>query len=130
MSRKLWSFHGGLSLPEHKQSSTSSPVEIMPLVNEYFIPLQQHIGEAAYPLVEIGQHVLKGEMIARAEGKVSVALHAPTSGTIKAITPHPIAHSSGLSAPAILLQSDGKDEAAPRKPLADYLKVDEDALRE
>ena len=54
----------------------------------------------------MGDKVLKGQKIATTAGPISVAVHAPTSGTISAIEKRPIAHSSGMSAPCIEITND------------------------
>ena len=84
-----------------------------PLANRLILPLQQHIGGSAIPIVEVGDKVLKGQRIARADGHVSVCLHAPSSGTIAAINEQPIPHPSGLTAPCITIETDGEDRCCP-----------------
>ena len=110
MSRRLWSFPGGLRLPGYKAMSTTSAVERLPLPARLILPLQQHIGAPSAPIVEIGQRVRKGEVIARAEGYVSVPLHASSSGAVVAIEELPIPHPSGLKGLCIVIETDGKDE--------------------
>jgi electron transport complex protein RnfC len=58
---QLRHFHGGLHLPANKVVSTSQPVRRVPLPSRLVLPLQQHIGEPATPLVKIGDRVLKGQ---------------------------------------------------------------------
>ena len=50
-------------------------------------PVSQHIGAPANPVVAVGDHVLKGQMIAEAGGFVSAPIYASVSGTVKAIDP-------------------------------------------
>ena len=113
----------------HKELSTREPIAAAPCPPQLILPLHQHIGDAAAPVVSVGEHVLKGQRIARAEGYVSVALHAPTSGTISAITNAPVPHPSGLPAPCIVLEADGEDRWAERQPIEDYTKVSPSHLR-
>jgi len=129
MSRTLHRFHGGLHLETHKAESTTLPVEPMPVAQRLVLPLQQHIGAPAHPLVEVGQKVLKGEPIARAEGAVSVAIHAPSSGTVVAIEPHFPPHPSGLPDTAIVIETDGEDRWGERRPLPEAQREDGEALR-
>jgi electron transport complex protein RnfC len=129
MSRHLYSFHGGLHLEAHKGESTTLPVKPMPVPPRLVLPLQQHIGSPAQPLVEVGQKVLKGERIARAEGPVSVAMHAPSSGTVVAIEPHFPPHPSGLPDTAIVIETDGEDRWGEKRPLAEAQREDGEALR-
>ena len=76
-------------------------------------PLSQHIGEAADPLVEVGDSILKGQPIARSLSYISAPVHAPTSGRIIDIGAYPIPHPSGLKADCIVIEADGEDLAAP-----------------
>jgi len=129
--RRLWQFHGGLHLPDHKALSNSEPVTKAALPQRLILPLQQNIGAAAEPLVQAGERVLKGQLIARAQGYVSVPLHAPTSGTVTAVEERPVPHPSGLSAPCIVLEPDGKEEWAEQQPpMTDYAVRDPAELRE
>ncbi|MCP3667241.1 MAG: electron transport complex subunit RsxC [Gammaproteobacteria bacterium] len=126
----LHKFHGGLHLPDNKKQSNGQPVLPAPLPNQLILPLQQHIGEIAQPLVKVGNRVLKGEMIARAQGRVSASLHAPTSGQITAIKPMAIPHPSGLTSPCIVIDSDGEERwAGLPPPIEDYLHADPETLR-
>ncbi|MGF1547891.1 MAG: electron transport complex subunit RsxC [Thiotrichales bacterium] len=114
--RKLWHFHGGLRLPGHKAPSNLAPIDTAPLPRQLVLPLHQHIGRAAEALVKIGDQVGKGQRIARAEGYISASIHASTSGTVSAIEPRAVPHPSGLSAPCIVIDTDGRDQWAPGLP--------------
>lgn len=120
MSKTLGSFPGGLKLRGHKKRSTQTPIRKTPLSQHLILPLQQHIGAAAVPIVEVGDKVLKGQRIAKADGHVSVCLHAPSSGTVVAIDEQPIPHPSGLSAPCITIETDGEDQWIERHPLTNF----------
>ncbi|CAA0124050.1 Electron transport complex subunit RsxC [Halioglobus japonicus] len=122
--RKTFTFHGGIHPPENKHQSVRTPIADAGIPPELIIPLSQHIGAPAGVVVEIGQHVLKGQMIAEAQGFVSVPKHAPTSGTIHAIEDRLIAHPSGHLAPCIVIVPDGKDEWIECKGTPHYETVD------
>ncbi len=130
MSKPLGSFPGGLKLNGHKKRSTQSPIRKTPLAKTLILPLQQHIGAAAVPIVEVGDKVLKGQRIARAEGHVSVCLHAPSSGTIKAIDEQAIPHPSGLSAPCITIETDGEDQWLERQPVKNFRDMSAHEIRQ
>ena len=85
MSRKLFTFKGGVHPPEHKAESNSQPVHAAPLPEKLVIPLRQHIGNPARPVVSVGDHVKKGQMIGEADGYISTAVHASSSGIVTAI---------------------------------------------
>jgi len=80
----------------------------MPLPEEVILPLSQHIGAPAKPLVKPNDRVKTGQKIAEATGFVSVPLHSSISGTVKEIGefPHP---TLGLSL-AIKVEGNGGDE--------------------
>jgi len=130
LSRELWKFHGGLHLPDHKELSLTRPTRKAELPKRLVLPLHQHIGAAAQPLVEAGQRVLKGQMIADSPAPVTAPLHAPTSGIVVAIGEHPIPHPSGLPGLCIVIEPDGKEEWAELPaPIPDYGKADAQTLR-
>ena len=118
--RKLYHFHGGIHPPSNKTQSTRLAIAHAPLPSRLIVPLHQHAGETAKPVVQAGDHVLKGQLIGMPDGFVSSAVHAPTSGAIAAIDMHLIAHPSGLPNLCATLIPDGKDEWIARKPVADY----------
>ncbi len=124
----LHKFHGGVHPPEHKAESNSLPIGAAPLPRRLVVPLRQHIGAPARPVVEVGDRVLKGQMIGAADGFVSAAVHAPTSGIVSAVDLHAVPHPSGLPDLCITIDADGEERWIERQPL-DYLAADRDAVR-
>ena len=118
--KKTWDIHGGIHPPENKSQSLQRAISNVPMPDVLILPLNQHIGAPALPLVKPGDTVLKGQMIAEPNGFISAAVHAPTSGTIAAIEERPISHPSGMSAPCIVLHSDGDERWVEGPPPADY----------
>ena len=116
-------FHGGIHPPEMKHLSNGTDIAPGPLPAQLILPLNMHIGAPAKPLVEPGDRVLKGQMIAEPAGAVSAAIHAPTSGTVSAIGPRPIQHPSGMDAICIVIDTDGKDEWIPHSGISDYTEL-------
>jgi electron transport complex protein RnfC len=114
---RLHSFHGGIHPPTHKDESTQTPIMVAPLPARLVIPFRQHAGETAKPVVQVGDHVLKGQLIGEPVGPVSSSIHAPTSGTITAIDMQQIAHPSALPDLCATLVPDGQDEWIVRQPL-------------
>jgi len=124
-------FHGGLHLDDHKSESTGRPVQTLPLPPRLVLPLQQHIGHAAEPIVQAGDRVLKGQLIARAVDYISAPLHAPTSGRVLELAQLPIAHPSGLSESCIVIEPDGQDAWGELpEPISDFTHADPADLRE
>jgi electron transport complex protein RnfC len=121
VSEGLFGFHGGLHVEDRKAPACDRPIADMPLVDEYVLPLHMHIGAPAIPVVQAGDRVGRGQLLARPDDFVSAAIHAPTSGTIRAIEPGPLPHPGGLAAQSIVLEADGEDRAAePFEPWPDY----------
>jgi len=60
------------------------------------------------PLVEPGDRVKAGTIIARDDEKISTPLHSPISGEVIAIEERP--HPGGGKAPAAVIEADGQDE--------------------
>ena len=124
-------FPGGLHLDDHKAESNGVPIRDLGLPARLMLPLQQHIGQAAEPVVAVGDRVLKGQVIARAVDYVSAPIHAPTSGTVVEVAELPIPHPSGLSDTCIVVEPDGEDrwdDLPP--PIANYRETDPADLRE
>ncbi len=122
--RKIFDFHGGIHPPENKGQSLHGGIRDAGIPPELVLPLSQHIGAPANPVVAVGEQVLKGQMIAEAPGFVSVPLHAPSSGTVTAIEDRLIAHPSGLTAPCIVIETNGRDEWAKLSGAPDYLELE------
>ncbi len=120
--RKLFTFHGGIHPSQHKVLSTSRPVERAPLPALLIVPLRQHIGAAAKPQVYPGDQILKGQRIGDADGAISAAVHAPTSGRVIAIEPRPVAHPSGMPDICVIIKPDGEERWIAHAPL-DYLAL-------
>ena len=113
----LPSFSHGVHPEEHKGATESLPIERMPFVSHYVLPLAQHIGRPSKCIVRPGQHVQRGERIADPNGFVSTALHAPVTGTVEAVELRP--HPNGKLAESIVIAIDAfasQEMQEPQKP--------------
>lgn len=106
-------FHGGLVLDRRKSLSNERPVGVADIPPRLVFPLRQRSGENARPLAGPGDRVLRGERIAGGDHELDPPIHASTSGRVLAIEDHPIPHPAGTTAPCMLIEPDGLDEAAP-----------------
>lgn len=128
--RRLWKFNGGIKLSGFKKLSSPSIVTSLPLPKRIILPLRQHIGEPAEPIVEVGDKVYKGQPIATSKSFVSASVHASTSGTVIEIANHSIPHQSGVSELCIVIETDGKDAWHPNiKPNLHPEELDADEIR-
>jgi electron transport complex protein RnfC len=95
----LATFRHGVHPPELKELTARSPVRRLPFPAEVVLPLRQHTGAPARPLVRPGDRVERGDKIAEAVGWVSSPVHASATGTVTAICLWP--HPEGTYEPAI-----------------------------
>ncbi|MFT6371541.1 MAG: electron transport complex protein RnfC [Gammaproteobacteria bacterium] len=117
MDIKLSRFNGGIHLDDHKAKSLTRSVQLAPLPDQLILPLKQHIGESNKPLVNVGDRVLRGQLIAGSSSPISAPVHASTSGTVRSIGLHLVPHASGQSADCIIIDVDGKDESIKFEPI-------------
>ncbi len=116
------SFRHGIHPDEHKSETEHLPLQRMPFVDRYVLPLAQHIGAPCTPVVRAGQHVRRGQLIAEPVGFVSTALHSPVTGRVLDVGRH--RHPNGQLADAIQIEAD--PYSAQQLPRAD--PVDPDSL--
>jgi electron transport complex protein RnfC len=124
--KRIHHFHGGLRLKHHKKISCQDPVERPPLPDLLIVPLLQHAGDSAEPLVHVGDTVLKGQQIGQCQP--CAAIHSPVSGTVEAIEERPMSHPSGQAGPCVVIRPDGKEQWTRLEPLADWLNASADSL--
>ena len=79
------SFSGGVHPEQAKSLTRDKPIRQFAFAPVMNLPLAQHIGNPAIPVVREGQEVVRGQLLAKPDGFVSVALHAPASGVIQRI---------------------------------------------
>jgi len=84
-------FRHGIHPAEHKERTEGLATVRMPFVSRYLIPLSQHAGAPARPVVRPGERVHRGQVIAEPGAFVSSTLHAPVTGTVRSLGPghHP-----------------------------------------
>jgi len=101
---------GGVHAEEHKSGTSGKPIATrLPLPKKLYIPVQQHVGKAAEPVVKVGDLVLKGQLLAHSQGTISAPVHAPSSGTILDVLDYPAPHPSALPIRTIVIETDGLD---------------------
>lgn len=95
-------FAHGIHPPELKDETRGLPIRQFPFPPALVIPLSQHIGQPATPIVREGEEVTRGQCIAKPDGFLSVAMHASASGTIRKLGLTPSI--SGKMVPGIFLE--------------------------
>lgn len=98
-----------LHVPHNKHTAACVPQRIE-IPAEVILPMNMHSGHDAEPIVNVGDHVKVGQLIAREEGRFSSPVHATVSGTVVEIAPMPTANGKGTT--FIRIESDGKMEVA------------------
>ncbi len=101
---------GTLKLPHRKHTAEMESVCI-PTPASVVLPLSQHIGAPATPVVKVGDKVYVGTKIAEANGKVSAPVHSSVSGTVKKISDFLL--SNGNYCQSIIIESDGEMTTDP-----------------
>ncbi|MBE3668098.1 electron transport complex subunit RsxC [Vibrio navarrensis] len=124
----LWDFPGGIHPAENKTQSNQQELVFASIPQEIVLPLKQHIGKAGNLLVNIGDHVLKGQALTQSTTGFTLPVHASTSGIVTAIEPRTTAHPSGLSELCVVIRPDGQDAWAPKQPVSDYTQCDAETL--
>ncbi len=114
---KLHTFKIGGVHPAENKIAAGKAIENLPLPAEVVLPVAQHIGAPAKPIVKKGDKVTRGQCVAEAGGFVSAPVHTPISGTVVKIdtarTPQ------GMPVEAIFIKSDEADREADAAAMAD-----------
>lgn len=120
---------GGVHPHDNKSFSAHKAITAVALPKKAIIPLVQHIGAPAKPVVQKGDKVLVGQLLAEAGGFVSAPVHSPVSGTITKIDATTDAW--GMPMPAIFIDVEGDewlpaiDRSETVKPMTDALSKEE-----
>jgi len=105
---RLATFSRGIHPNDNKAFTNTKAIEVLPLPDEVFIPLQQHIGVSGEAVVEKGQEVKTGQVIGRSEKYVSSPVHATVTGKVKAIDS--FLHPLGMKIAMINIERSGEDQ--------------------
>lgn len=116
--------HRGLQLPAHKQRSRDAAIVTVPVSEVLALPLNQHgassrvarlspqgegAGEELQPVVQTGETVRLGQIIAQPTTPLGAYLHAPVSGTVLAIEPRATPQQTQQLVTTIVIVNDGSD---------------------
>jgi electron transport complex protein RnfC len=106
----LKTFHsGGVHPPENKQSAGSA-IEVFPLPKQVIIPVNQNLGAPGIPMVNKGDVVKVGQLIAKGEAFISSNVHSSVSGKVLKIDE--MTDQTGFRRKAIVINVEG-DEWEP-----------------
>ncbi len=106
--KRAATFEHGIHPSYHKETG-SLPIRRLAFAPRLIVPLSQHIGKPAVCCVNVGQEVLRGQVIATADGFVSLPVHAPATGVVEAIGLMPSANGKMVDSITIrVYQADGQ----------------------
>ena len=97
-------FRHGIHPEEHKDQTLGSLIRRMPFPAEVVLPLSQHLGAISKPVVQTGDKVYRGQLIATADGFMSVPLHASVTGQVRTIEKR--LHPNGKMIESIVIATD------------------------
>jgi electron transport complex protein RnfC len=97
---------GGIH-PEENKISAHQPIAVAIIPNTVYIPVSQHLGAPAKPIVEKGDVVKTGQLIAKGDGFISANVHSSVSG--KVIKVDEIVDFSGYRRLSIIIESEGDE---------------------
>ena len=123
----LKTFPGGVHSDDFKRFSKDSPIENFPVPDKVIIPLSQHIGAPAKPIVQVGEEVKTGQLICEAGGFVSISMHSSITGKVTKIGRFP--HPSGNVQNAIEITGNGTDEWVELEDEPDFLALSAEELK-
>ena len=120
-------FAHGVHPPDSKQLTNRLPIRRMPYPDEVVLPIRQHAGKPAIPIVSVGDRVHRGDKIASSDGFVSSPVHASASGVVQDIELWP--HPDGSMCPAIRIKVDRHSAQMPRQRIVPrWEDLDRDAI--
>ncbi|SUB52034.1 electron transport complex subunit RsxC [Pasteurella testudinis] len=137
-ANRLWQFPGGIHPAEMKSQSNRKKIGRIAYGQQrgerFYLPLKQHVGDAAELIVKVGDQVLKGQALTQcptqSQNYSKLPVHAPTSGKIIDIGSYPANHPSGLSEPMLVLEADGADQWRDRTLCDDFMAFGVEQLLE
>ena len=97
---------GGIH-PEENKLTHEIPTQVAPLPKQAIFPLSQHIGAPAKPVVQKGDKVKVGTLLAEAGGFVSAPIFSSVSGTVFKIDT--VVDATGYRRPAIIVNVEGDE---------------------
>ncbi len=122
-------FPHGIHPAESKQFTADKLLETMPPPEKVFIPLLQHFGSPAEPLVSKGDEVSLGQKIGEGKTLFSASVHSSVSGKVLAVD-HSL-HPGGNMVPAVTIANDGADRSLlPEKETKDPISLSPEEIRQ
>lgn len=93
---------------DSKKITAEEPTNYSEIPDELVIPLKQHLGREAKPVVKVGDYVKKYQLLGKKDGDFSANVHASSSGEVTAVEKRPVI---GGEANCIVIKTDKKDKS-------------------
>src|SRR5574344_2646557 len=110
---KLHTFRIGGVHPEENKITAENPTRVAQLPSVAVFPLSQHIGAPAKPVVQRGDQVKVGTLLAEAGGFVSAPIYSSVSGTVAKIDMS--IDATGYRKPVIIVNVEGDERSEERR---------------
>jgi electron transport complex protein RnfC len=121
-------FKGGIHPPYNKELASGKAIRRAPIPKEVIIPLQQHIGAPADPLVKAGDRVEIGQKIGQSEAFVSAPVHASVSGTVKDVKK--VTNFTGAEVMSVIIEADENQPEFAKKTDKNLEALSAEEIRE
>ena len=119
-------FRGGIHPPQRKTLTENKSIINISIPQLCHIPMQQHIGTPAKPIVEVGDIVAEGQLIAEAQGAASANIHASIPGKVVKIYEELTVYGKQK---IIVIEADGAfTTTGSARPVNDFRNIDRHAL--
>ncbi|UCC39400.1 MAG: electron transport complex subunit RsxC [Candidatus Aminicenantes bacterium] len=126
---KIRTFPRGIHPPEFKEWTAESAIESLPASDKIMIPLLQHFGAAAQPLVKKGDEVTLGQKVGEGKALFSASVHSSVSGKVLSVDDYN--HPGGNPVAAVTISNDGEDRLFPENEgVKDPFSLSPDEIRQ
>lgn len=102
--------------PNDSKISKDCAIEDFPVLERAYLSMAQHLGAPAEPIVQKGDKVKVGQLIAKPSGFVSANIHSSVSGTVAAVEPYADLAGNPVMHVIIDVEGDEWEESIDRTP--------------
>lgn len=103
-----YNFRGGVNPLTFKSLASDRPIKKTFIPKKVVLPLSQHTGSPAEPVISVGATVNVGDCIAKPSGYISSAIHASISGKVTRIAHFPTHNQPRVL--SIVIESQGDED--------------------
>ena len=124
--RSPHTFHGGIHPAYHKDLTAGAAIRALPIPARLVVPMSQHLGAPAKPVVKAGDTVKAGQLIGEPGGFIAATVHAPAGGKVAAI--EDTVSAAGRVCLAVVIETDDGAERQTMPALKEWRGVDRKEL--